>query len=59
MGGLTLINPNLDGYKKVHSIVEPPSPPRTPSRRLGVIYDSQPAGIHKKTTTNRWMLLLS
>ncbi len=36
-----------------------PPPLRTPIGRLGVIYDSQPTRIHKKTTTNRWILLLS
>jgi hypothetical protein len=38
--------------------VENPHSPCNPIGRLGVIYDSQPAKIHKNTVTNRWKLLL-
>jgi hypothetical protein len=33
--------------------VRAPLPLHTPIGRLGVIYDSQPAGIHKNTIRNR------
>jgi hypothetical protein len=33
---------------------EPPSPGALLLVALGVIYDSQPAIMHKNTTTNRW-----
>jgi hypothetical protein len=36
----------MDGYKKCTAVW------------LGVIYDSQLAGIHENTNRNRWMLLL-
>ncbi len=43
---------NRDDY-----LWEPPFPCCTPIGLLGVIYDSQPAGMHTNTTTNRWKLL--
>ncbi len=41
---LCLRNPKPDSYKI--------------AVRLGVIYDSKQARMHKNTTTNKWMLLL-
>jgi hypothetical protein len=39
--------------------VRAPTPRCTPIDCLGVLYDSQLAGIHKNTTKNRRKLLLS
>ncbi len=44
--------------KKGGLLVRAPLPLRTPIGRLGVIFDSQPAGIQKNTNANRWKLSL-